>query len=106
MNLASLMERRTSIRIPTDLPLVARKDGHERHCRAIELTTNGALVHYPASASPPLVQELELQLGDGCSLRTLARTVWSAGRLQAVRFLGLGDVDRLELAEHLDRQLR
>jgi hypothetical protein len=29
--------------------------------------------------------------------------VWCFGELQGVRFVGLSDVDKLEIAEHIDR---
>ena len=70
--------------------------------RAVELSVDGALLQRRQRREPPLVQSLELDLG-GVSIATHARTIWARGELQAVRFVGLGEIDRLEIAEHLDR---
>ena len=39
-------------------------------------------------------------------IRVRARSVWTDGRMQAVRFVAMSDVDRLEIAEHLDALAR
>lgn len=50
-----------------------------------------------------MLQRVELRLDARRTVGGIARTVW-AGRGQcAVRFIGFSDVDRLEIAEHLDR---
>ena len=95
------MDRRQLPRIPTDLPLLARSGGRTRRARAIDLSPRGALLRggFPCQ---PLVQQLLLDLGRGAPLLTLARTVWADDQFQAVRFVGLEDVSRLDIAEHLD----
>ena len=47
-----------------------------------------------------------LYFGQHGPIRVRARTVWSQDRLQAVRFVVMHDVDRLTIAEHLDRMMR
>jgi hypothetical protein len=46
---------------------------------------------------------LELNLPERSRpLRALARPVWAFGSQQAFKFIRISDVDRLNLAEHLD----
>jgi hypothetical protein len=50
-----------------------------------------------------LFVKLELELPERhLPLSALARPVWSFGTQQAFRFVRMSDVDRLNLAEHLD----
>ena len=42
-------------------------------------------------------------IGDSRPIRTRARSVWTRDRFQAVRFVVMHDVDRLVIAEQLDR---
>jgi hypothetical protein len=99
------MERRAGQRARTDLPATSYHDGRARSCHALDLSTDGALLRHGEACPPPLVQRLALHLGAPVgTIPVLARTVWSSGPLSGVRFVGLGDVDRLELAERLDHQ--
>lgn len=103
MNTSKLMDRRFGVRVPTDCRLTAFRGGRALACRAADLSAGGALIRRRRrDRSRPLVQRFELHLGGGDPVSTLARTVWSRGPWQAVRFVGLSDVDRLEIAEHLD----
>lgn len=100
------MERRVGQRVRTDLQATSYRDGRARPCYALDLSTDGALLRHDGQR-PPLVQRLEIHLGAPVgSVPVLARTVWTSGPLSGVRFVGLSDVDRLELAERLDRQIR
>ncbi|HEY4117914.1 MAG TPA: hypothetical protein VGM56_08665, partial [Byssovorax sp.] len=47
----------------------------------------------------------ELLLG-ARPIRARTRAVWSNGDLLAVRFVSVNDVDRLNIAEHIDRLRR
>ncbi len=97
------MERRTGARVGTDFGLTALRDGIRFEGRAVDLSASGALIRSRGNRRrPPLIQRLELKLGASKSLKTLARTVWSRGKWQAVRFVGLSEVDRLDIAEHID----
>jgi hypothetical protein len=47
--------------------------------------------------------EMEITLPERARpLRALARPVWSFGTQQAFKFVKMSDVDRLNLAEHVD----
>src|SRR5262245_53954070 len=100
------MERRRGLRLGTDLGLTAFRDGVAFRCRAFDLSCGGALVYDPSQRTPPLVQRVELDLDRMTRIVTLARTIWAKGAWQAVRFVGLDDVDRLDIAEHLDKRER
>ena len=45
-------------------------------------------------------------MGGPVPIRARARSVWGRGGLQAVSFVLIHDVDRLVIAEHLDRLSR
>ncbi|MBW2453029.1 MAG: PilZ domain-containing protein [Deltaproteobacteria bacterium] len=97
------MDRRIGTRISTDFRLTAHRNGVRFEHRAIDLSATGALIRSRQShRRPPLVQHLELEIGALKPLKTLARTVWADGKWQGVRFVGLSDVDRLDIAEHID----
>jgi hypothetical protein len=106
MTMGITMDRRRGARLGTDVSLTAYRDGVAFHCRALDLSSGGALVYDPSCRPPPLVQRLELALDRATTIVTLARTIWQRGRWRAVSFVGLDDVDRLDIAEHLDRRTR
>jgi hypothetical protein len=89
---------------------MALVDGFLHGCRAIDLSSTGMVVERTASLaqrSAPSVTTLELHLRDGRRpIRVRARTVWTKGRFCAVRFVRMHDVDRLTIAEQLDRAVR
>ena len=67
----------------------------------VELVTD-----YLEDALAPEVRErFELHLG-ARPIRGRARSVWSRDGLHAVRFVSMSDVDRLVIAEHIDRLMR
>ncbi|MEQ9321560.1 MAG: PilZ domain-containing protein [Polyangiaceae bacterium] len=94
--------RHGGARLSSDLAMTSYRDGYAKACRAVDLSASGALVRRISSHRPPMVQRLELHLGRDEPLEVLARTVWSNDDLHAVRFIGLSDVDRLDIAEYLD----
>lgn len=98
-------DRRMGIRMQTSFSVTAFVGGHPVPCSGVDLSTTGALVRRPTPRHAPLVQHVELDIGDR-KIRGAARTVWADGDLQAIRFVGLTDVDRLEIAEHLDRTVQ
>jgi len=98
------MERRLSLRAQVDVPLSAHVDGFWHECRLVEMSTTGALLELTrrlASRDLMPLQAYQIQIGER-PVRTRGRIVWSGGRLQGVRFIGMHDVDRLTIAEHLD----
>lgn len=96
------MDRRCGARIRTDFHLTAYRDGYAVDCRAVDLSATGALVRRRSGRQIPMVQRVELHLGRAEPLRAMARTAWSRDDLQALHFIGLNDVDRLDIAQHLD----
>ena len=102
------MERRIGSRAQVDFPVSAFVDGFRHSCRAIDISPTGMLVQRTRSLAERGVSQLaalELCLGPR-AMRMRARTVWSRGRLHAVRFVVMEDVDRLSIAEHLDEVAR
>src|SRR5262245_51197650 len=103
------MERRISSRAHVDLPVSALVDGFQHACRAVDISASGMVLERTRSLSERTAHELnalELRLPRGRAIPMHARTVWSRGRMQAVRFVVIHDVDRLDIAEHLDEVAR
>jgi hypothetical protein len=103
------MERRIGSRAQVDLPVRAFVDGFSHACRAVDLSPSGMVLERSKSLAvrtPFELTALELRLAGARPIRVRARTVWSQERLQAVRFVVMHDVDRLTIAEHLDRMVR
>jgi hypothetical protein len=99
------MERRIGSRARVDFVVSALVDGFLHHCRAVDLSTSGMLVERTMSLTkrnPPSLSAFRLELPGRRYLFVRGRTVWSHGRYQAVRFVGVHDVDRLTLAEQVD----
>jgi len=103
------MERRIGSRAQVDLPVSAYVDGFQHQCRAVDLSVTGMVVERSRSLAvrvPSELNALELCLAGHRPIRVRARTVWTEERFQAVRFVVVHDVDRLTIAEHLDRIVR
>ncbi|HEY3236792.1 MAG TPA: hypothetical protein VGJ84_18890 [Polyangiaceae bacterium] len=75
-------------------------------CRGVEVSPSGILLDRgrPVTTSDDtMLVALELNLPERSRpLRALARPVWAFGSQQAFKFIRISDVDRLNLAEHLD----
>jgi hypothetical protein len=102
------MERRISSRAQVDVPIYALVDGFRHDCRAVDLSPTGMVVQRSASLASrhfAQVSPFEIHLGPR-PIRVRARPVWSQERLLAVRFVWMNDVDRLTIAEMLDRKAR
>ena len=103
------MDRRVGgARLLADCSVTLRVDGVARPARTLDLSVGGALVHEPYRAGRPLplVCPVELSLAGRQPIRAVARTVRSRAGQHALRFVGLSEVDRLDIAEHLDRLYR
>jgi hypothetical protein len=102
------MRERIGIRARTDFDVVAHDGSMPSHCRAIDISASGVRVdrgRQVRASDERLVVDLELVLAAPLGvLRAKGRSVWSHGTQQAFRFIALSDVDRLTIAEHLDRQ--
>lgn len=99
---------RSAIRAQTDVPVSVFADGHVFECRAIDLSTQGAVVE---RADGLLAHEarpfywLSFAVGQR-GVRVLARPAWKSGKRQAFRFILITDPDKLTLAEHMDASSR
>lgn len=77
--------------------------------RTVELSTTGIVIDFSYNGRPTIdgVQKLELVVpGLGRPIKALARPVRRVGKFDAFEFLSIRPVDRLSLAEHLDRERR
>ena len=118
--------RSAGSRMLVTLPVTTICDGFRHACKSVNISTSGMVVELNeslASREPHLVYRYELQLDGGPCIRVAGRTAWRGGALQGVRFIRLheedrraiadfmhevrrrraSDLDRLELAEHIDR---
>ncbi len=103
------MERRVSSRAQVDVPICALVDGFRHACRAVDLSPTGMVVERSRALSSrnwSQVSPFENFLGGARPIRARARPVWSRERLLAVRFVWMNDVDRLTIAELLDKKTR
>ncbi|HEV8248052.1 MAG TPA: hypothetical protein VGP93_19895 [Polyangiaceae bacterium] len=102
------MRSRIGLRARTDFRVIASSGKRNTRCRGIEISSSGIVIDRGVSpADVPFYQWLELHLPERLRpLRALARSVWSAGTQQALKFVRISDADRLSLAEHLDLQSR
>jgi hypothetical protein len=102
------MERRLGLRGQVDLPVIQHVDGFPHECRVVDISARGLVIQRTKSLSSRrsrLLYWLELPLldGEGRRIQALARPVWTHGRLQAMRYVSVNEVDQLEIAEMLDR---
>ena len=77
--------------------------------RTVELSTTGVVLDFRYHERPDMegLQTLELVVpGLGKPIRTLARLVRQVGKHDAFEFMSIRPIDRLSLAEHLDRERR
>ncbi len=77
--------------------------------RSVDLSTSGILLTRAGRSFGDSggLRTLELALpGESASIRAVARPVWSQGPFQALKFVKMSAIDRLTLAEHMDRHAR
>ena len=100
------MERRFGLRGQVDLPAIQHLDGFGHECRIVDISARGLVIQRTkvlAERPARLMYRMELPLDGERRIRTLARPVWTQGLLQAMRYVAVDEVDRLEIAEMLDR---
>ncbi len=97
------VERRVDPRLVVDLPVIAEFGGIQQRYRVLDVSRTGALVERDQPEPPPALHTLVINAGAVEPLRLLARTVWTAPRHHAVRFVAQDDLDRLDLAERIDQ---
>jgi hypothetical protein len=102
---AAVDERRVDARLDMALIVKAEYRGVEKRYRLLDVSRGGARFERLGAAQPPSLHTLVLDIGEAEPLRLLVRTVWCDDNRHAVRFVAQDDVDRLELAEHIDRWL-
>jgi hypothetical protein len=101
------MERRISERARVDVPICALVDGFRHECRALDLSPLGMAFERTRALSERNLGQatpFEILLPGSRPIRARGRPVWSKDRLLAVKFVVIHDVDRLTIAELLDRR--
>lgn len=96
-------------RAPTKFSVFVVAGERRFRARTVELSTTGVVLDFSYNERPDLegLQTLELVVpGLGRPIRTMARPVRRVGKYDAFEFLSIRPVDRLSLAEHLDRERR
>lgn len=96
-------ERRADPRVPVQGEVTVRYGGRAYPGWLRDISSSGALVVRGAAPRPAKLHRIEIPVGDDERLCLLARTVRSFGTYHAVQFVALDAMDRLELAEAVDR---
>ncbi len=100
------MRRRINLRARTDCIVRTQQGSLVSFRRAVEVSPTGIVVEFgrPVGArDQPLYVKMEITLPERLRpLRALARPIWFTGTRQAYKFVRMSDVDRLNLAEHVD----
>lgn len=101
------MKRRLNLRARTDCSVRARSGSIVSDYRGVELSPTGIVIDRGRPIAPrdeQIFLHLEIILPERLRpLRAVARPIWSLGTQQAFKFVKMSDVDRLNLAEHVDR---
>lgn len=103
-----MLDRRVYPRSSVDLPATTIVDVEQRPCRVVEISPSGLVFESDVDMKQdemPMVQRVDLAVSSTL-IRVVARTVWVRAKHVALKFIGLHDVDRLEIAEELDRAAR
>ncbi len=102
-------ERRLGVRAQTKFPAFLSTQGRRARARTVDLSTTGIVLdlRYSDLESVSGLSNVELLVpGIETPIRAVVRPVRQVGRLQAFEFVSIRQVDRLTLAEHLDRLRR
>jgi hypothetical protein len=102
-------ERRLGVRAQTKFTAFLTAHGQRARARTVDLSTTGVVLDLRFSELAEVAELSTLELvvpGLGQPIRTVARPVRLMGKLQAFEFVSIRQVDRLTLAEHLDRLRR
>ncbi|MCA9619630.1 MAG: PilZ domain-containing protein [Myxococcales bacterium] len=95
-------ERRAEARVPVNARVKILYGDRSHSAWLRDISSTGALVLRGAAPRPARLHRIEIEAA-GRPMQLLARTVRSVGTFHAVRFVGLDAMDRLELAELVDR---
>lgn len=100
------MQRRINQRARTDCRVVTRQGSILSFYRGVEVSPTGIVIDRGrpvGDRDQRMYVEMEIVLPERLKpLCALARPVWSFGTQQAFKFVRMSDVDRLNLAEHVD----
>ena len=100
------MRQRLNQRARTDCSVRTWHGSIESSYRGIELSPTGIIIDRARPIDErdfSLYVEMEIVLPERARpLHAFARPVWSLGTQQAFKFVVMSDVDRLNLAEHVD----
>lgn len=101
--------RRLGFRAPARFSVFVKQGAERYRARSAELSTTGVVLdlRHTDGLDVDRLQQLELAV-PGCArpIHVVARPVRKIGKLLAYEFLSIKEVDRLTLAEHLDRLAR
>lgn len=98
--------RRLGSRAPTRFSVFVKQGAERYRARSAELSTTGLVLdlRHTEGLDVERLQQLELAVpGSVRPIHVIARPVRKIGRLLAYEFVSIKEVDRLTLAEHLDR---
>lgn len=98
--------RRLGSRAPTRFSVFVKQGAERFRARSAELSTTGVVLdlRHTDGLDVHRLQQLELAVpGAQRPIHVVARPVRKIGRLLAYEFLSIKEVDRLTIAEHLDR---
>lgn len=102
-------ERRLGVRAQTRFTAFLSTRGRRTRTRTVDLSTTGIVLdlRYTDLEFVAGLSSLDLLVpGIETPIRAVVRPVRRIGRLQAFEFISIRQVDRLTLAEHLDRLRR
>jgi hypothetical protein len=96
--------------VRTDLGVWAKDRLFLSHCRGLDVSTTGILLDRGYKLSRELIPtfvDLNIKLPERDQvICAVGRPVWFSGTQQALRLIEIDDVDRLNIAEHIDEILR
>ena len=103
-----MTERRSSARSPVDILVNKYIDGYPYACRAQDISSGGMLIHRPHEPLHTMKSyAIEIGVpGQDERIWVWARVAWTRGRAQALRFMGMGDTDRVMLDQLIDEAAR
>jgi hypothetical protein len=102
-------ERRLGVRAQTKFTVFLSTQGRRVRARTVDLSTTGIVLDLRYSELEFVAGLCNVDLlvpGIEAPIRAVVRPVRRIGRLQAFEFVSIRQVDRLTLAEHLDRLRR
>ncbi len=103
-----MTERRSSTRSPVDIIVNKYIDGYPYACRAHDISSGGIRIqrpHEPLHTMKSYAIEIGVP-GQEERIWVWARVAWTCGPTQALRFLGMGELDRSMLEQLIDEAAR